>query len=67
MTQIKAYINSIPELSKKELVILGDLNWDYNDSMGLGCRYLNELEIEFGIKLLPAQPTVIQLDQALLT
>lgn len=47
---IKQYINSIPELSRKELIVLGDLNWDYLEPNGLGWRNVYELELEFGVK-----------------
>lgn len=57
LDQIKAYISSVPEISKKELVILGDLNWDYIDNKGAGWRCLNELETEFGINQIITCPT----------
>lgn len=54
---IENYVNSIPDLNRSELVIMGDLNWDYLDTTNQGWKYLNELEIEFGISQTIKVPT----------
>lgn len=54
---IKQYINSISELSRKELVILGDLNWDYLEPNGSGWKNVYELELEFGVKQIITEAT----------
>lgn len=46
---IKDYVNSIPNISNKELIILGDLNWDYLDTSNIGWKNLHELELEFSV------------------
>lgn len=56
LDMIKHYVHSIPDISKKEVVILGDLNWNYLDT-NLGWKYINELELEFSIKQIITVPT----------
>lgn len=46
---MKDYIISIPELEKKELIILGDLNRDYLDTKDAGYSFLDEIICEFGV------------------
>lgn len=53
---IKHYLNSIPNIDKKEMIILGDLNWDYLDP-SQGWKYLNELELDYGVKQMIKVPT----------
>lgn len=54
---IKNYLNSITNLNKKELIVVGDLNWDYLDKKGQGYKYLRDLEIEFGLEQTISIPT----------
>lgn len=45
--QIKSFIGSISELERKELIIMGDLNWDLLDRNGIGFRMVSDIKDEF--------------------
>lgn len=56
---IKEYIGAIEEFEKKEIVIMGDLNWDILEEKGAGAKYINEINEEFGLKQMIGKPTRI--------
>lgn len=55
---IKEYINQIPDIEKKELVVIGDLNWDYLDKKTQGASFITEICNEFGLQQLITYPTI---------
>lgn len=50
-------MNGLDDLHKIELIIMGDLNWDYSETKGVGYRNLKELENEYGIEQYVKEPT----------
>lgn len=54
---IKEYITQIQDLEKKELIIVGDLNWDCLDPKSIGASIINEISIEFGLVQHITSPT----------
>lgn len=54
LEEIKNFIDEFDNLHKKELVVMGDLNWDYYGNLG---DNIKELEDEYGIEQLIKEPT----------
>lgn len=54
---IKEYINGISDYEKKEIVIMGDLNWDVQNEKSTGTKFVNEIVDDFGLKQLIMHPT----------
>lgn len=58
------YLNALTDLSKKELIILGDLNWDYLDKTAQRYNFIRELELEFGVEQKILMPTRCSLNKS---
>lgn len=58
---LKEYINGITDYEKKELVIMGDLNWDMNDENGNGAKIIADIAEEFELTQQIKQPTRVTL------
>lgn len=43
------FISKIHDVEKKDLLIMGDLNWDYLNTQGLGIKMIDELTYEMGL------------------
>lgn len=49
LLKIKDFIHKITHWERKEIVLLGDFNWNVHEESGRGIEYVQELETEFGI------------------
>lgn len=56
---IKEYIGTIEEIEKKEIVLMGDLNWDISDKESVGAKFVNDICDEFGLKQMINESTRI--------
>lgn len=56
---LKKYINEIRDYDKKEIIIMGDLNWDVLDTDSAGAKIVSEIADEFGLTQQITQPTRI--------
>lgn len=54
---LREYIKGIAEYEKKEIVIMGDLNWDMNDIEGIGKKLVADIADEFDLTQQIKQPT----------
>lgn len=45
--ELKRYVTSIPGYDKKELVIMGDLNWNFSDKKCPAFKWINNITTEF--------------------
>lgn len=58
--KIKNYMRSIPNLDKKDIILLGDFNWDVGSkSNGAGNIFVEDIMNEFGLIQLIRSPTRI--------
>lgn len=48
---IVEFISNITQLENKDLLIMGDLNWDYLDKSNLGSKMIDDLMSEFDLTL----------------
>lgn len=55
--RIKEFINNIPDLEKKDLILLDDFNWDASDESGQGISFIDDIASEFGLVQLIKGPT----------
>lgn len=46
---LKQFITDLPDLEKKELIIMGDFNWNYNNQKCTGYSWINRITDEFEI------------------
>lgn len=60
------YIKDINEYEKKEIVIMGDLNWDIADDANIGCKFINEIAECFSLEQIVKVPTRIALNSSTL-
>lgn len=49
LEEIFDFMGKIKDMDKKELIIMGDLNWDLLDKKGVGYKMVNELIEEFDL------------------
>lgn len=54
---IKDYIKGISEYEKKEIVIMGDLNWDVYHDKSTGVKYVSKIADEFNLNQEITEPT----------
>lgn len=47
--QIKLFLNGISDLDQKELILMGDLNWDMLEKWGVGLKMITEIQDEFSL------------------
>lgn len=55
--KIKAFIANIPGYDKKDIILLGDFNWNVGEDGGAGFAFAEDISIEFGLIQLINCPT----------
>lgn len=63
-TRIQNYIRGIPNYDKKEIILLGDFNWDVSIDNGFGFEFVGDMLNEFGLTQLIKCHTRIGLNRA---
>lgn len=56
---VKEYIKGMPNYEKKEIVVMGDLNWGVSNENSPGAKYISEIADEFGLTQEITEPTRI--------
>lgn len=63
---IKDYLQSIDNLDKKEVILMGDLNWDYLNTVDIGHKMIEEVCDEFALEQKIKEATRIARDSSTL-
>lgn len=56
---IREYVLKVDKFEKKEIVIMGDMNWDVTDDSSSGIKYVTDLADHFGLTQVITMPTRI--------
>lgn len=57
--KIMEYIQNVGDLDKKEIILLGDFNWNALDSEGIGSKCIDDIATEFNLEQIIKCPTRI--------
>lgn len=57
--KIKSFVYSVDNLLKKEIILVGDFNWNCGVEQGVGLNFVGEIETDLGLEQLINCPTRI--------
>lgn len=55
--KLSSYIHGIRDIDKKDIILLGDFNWNAGSNGGNGSEFIEEIAFEFGLKQIIECPT----------